>query len=115
VEAELEALLEGCRAADAELVAAQRTLLVREPFEVSQSAAVVNAVSAAVTAVAGAPPRLSGAGYWTDAAFIAAAGIPTVLFGPRGEGAHAVEEWVSIADLETVTRALVATARSLCA
>jgi acetylornithine deacetylase/succinyl-diaminopimelate desuccinylase-like protein len=37
-----------------------------------------------------------------------------VLFGPRGEGAHAVEEWVSIADLETVARVLVATARTWC-
>jgi acetylornithine deacetylase/succinyl-diaminopimelate desuccinylase-like protein len=37
------------------------------------------------------------------------------MFGPSGEGAHAVEEWVSIDDTVTVTRALVATARRLCA
>ena len=37
-----------------------------------------------------------GVSYWADSAFIAAAGIPTVLLGPAGEGAHAAEEWVSI-------------------
>ena len=57
-------------------------------------------------AAAGGAP-LVGAPYWADAAFIAAAGIPTVLYGPGGEGAHAVEEWVSIADTETVARVLV--------
>ncbi len=115
VEAELEALLDGCRAADADLHATRRTLLVREPFEVAPSAPIVAAVSAAAEEVVGEQPPVRGAGYWADSAFIAAAGIPTVLFGPRGEGAHAVEEWVSIADLETVTRVLVATARTWCA
>jgi acetylornithine deacetylase len=115
VEAELEAVLDGCRAADADLAATQRTLLVRAPFEVAPSAPIVAAVAAAATDVCGAEPPLSGAAYWTDAAFIAAAGIPTVLFGPRGEGAHADEEWVSIGDLEAVARVLVATARSWCA
>jgi acetylornithine deacetylase len=36
-----------------------------------------------------------------DSAFLAAAGIPTVIFGPDGEGAHADIEWV---DLESATR-----------
>ena len=44
--------------------------------------------------------------YWADSAFIAAAGIPTVLYGPGGEGAHAAEEWVSLADTEIVARVL---------
>ena len=42
---------------------------------------------------------VTGVPYWTDAASLAAAGIPTVLFGPCGTGAHAAEEWV---DLESV-------------
>ena len=61
-----------------------------------------------------APPPLAGAPYWADAAFIAAAGIPTVMFGASGEGAHAVEEWVSVDDTVTVTRALVPAAQRLC-
>ena len=74
---------------------------MREPFEVDAGRRDRRG------ACATPPPRCSarrraigGASYWADAAFIAAAGIPTVLFGPGGEGAHAAEEWVSIADTE---------------
>jgi acetylornithine deacetylase len=114
-EAEIDALLDRCRAADPELVVERRTLLVREPFEVPADADVVGAVSSAAEQVLGSPPAIGGVSYWADSAFIAAAGIPTVLFGPSGEGAHAVEEWVSVADTEAVARALVATAERLCA
>jgi acetylornithine deacetylase len=114
VEAELESLLDACRAADADLEAEQRTLLVREPFEVSQDTAFVALVRTAVAAALGTPPPIGGASYWADAAFIAAAGIPTVMFGPGGEGAHAAEEWASISDTDAVARALVAVAERLC-
>ena len=67
---------------------------MREPFAVDPEAEIV----ALVRAAAGGAP-LAGAPYWTDAAFIAAAGIPTVLYGPGGEGAHADEEWVSLSDM----------------
>jgi acetylornithine deacetylase len=115
VEAELAALLDRCRAADPALEATARTLLVRAPFEVSPDAEIVAAVRGAAGEVLGAPPPLAGASYWADAAFIAAAGIPTVMFGPVGEGAHAAEEWVSISSTEQVARSLVATAARVCA
>jgi acetylornithine deacetylase len=103
VEAELAGLIGGADAV-------QRTLLVREPFAVDADAEIVSLVRAAAggAAIAGAP-------YWTDAAFIAAAGIPTVMYGPGGAGAHAEEEWVSLADTEAVKRTLVAVAAELCA
>jgi acetylornithine deacetylase len=115
LEAELHALLARARAAHPELVAEARMGLVREPFEVPETAEVVAAVRAAAAERGGAPPPVAGASYWADSAFIAAAGIPTVLYGPGGEGAHALEEWVSIADTEAVTRTLVSVARRLCA
>ena len=58
--------------------------------------------------------EIGGASYWADAAFIAAAGIPTVMFGPGGEGAHAIEEWVSLADTERVARTLTGVAERIC-
>jgi acetylornithine deacetylase len=114
VEAELDALLARCSAADSGLVAERRTLMVRAPFEVAADAEIVAAVRAAAE-LGGARPRLGGASYWADSGFIADAGIPTVLFGPGGAGAHAREEWVSITDTVAVARALVATAARLCA
>ncbi len=115
VEAELEDLLAACRADDEALVAAQRTLLVREPFEIPRDAEVVSLASDAVEATLGAPPTIEGASYWADAAFIAAAGIPTVMFGPGGAGAHEREEWVGLSDTVDVTRVLVELARLFCA
>jgi acetylornithine deacetylase len=115
VEAQLAALIDACRAADAGLEAEQRTLLVREPFEVPRGADIVETVRAVAGEVLGAPPAIGGASYWADAAFIAAAGIPTVMFGPAGEGAHAAEEWVSISSTEAVARTLVAVAARVCA
>ena len=110
VERELASLVERAGLADAE----RRTLLVREPFEVAQDADVVRAVRAAAGEVLGREAPIGGASYWADAAFIASAGIPTVMFGPGGEGAHADVEWVSIDDTVAVARTLIGAAGSLC-
>jgi acetylornithine deacetylase len=115
IEAELAGLLEGCREADPEFEASHRTLLVREPFEIDQQEELVTLVAQAAAEVLPEPAKVAGASYWADAAFIAAAGIPTVLFGPGGEGAHAIEEWVSLSDTEAVTRTLVGLATRFCA
>jgi acetylornithine deacetylase len=89
--------------------AKQRTLLVREPFAVDPEELIVRAVAAAA-----GDPTLAGAPYWADAAFIAAAGIPTVMFGTSGAGAHAVEEWVSVRDSVAVTKTLIEVAARFC-
>ncbi len=88
---------------------------MREPFEVAVDEPIVGAVRDAAIAATGAEPAIAGAPYWADAAFIAAAGIPTVMFGPAGEGAHAAEEWVSVASAEAVARTLVGVAARVCA
>jgi acetylornithine deacetylase len=115
VEQELGRLLDACRAADGDLHASQHTVMVRDPFEVAEDCEHVATVREAATEVLGAAPQLGGASYWADAAFLAAAGIPTVMFGPGGEGAHADVEWVSVADTDAVARTLLAVARRLCA
>jgi acetylornithine deacetylase len=56
-----------------------------------------------------------GAPFWTDAALIAGAGIPAVLFGPAGEGAHAAVEWVDLASLERVRDVVGRVAAEWCA
>ena len=37
----------------------------------------------------------NGMSYWADSALATMAGIPSILFGPAGHGAHAIDEWVS--------------------
>jgi hypothetical protein len=40
-----------------------------------------------------------GEAFWTDAVLLAHAGIPTMLFGVDGAGAHAASEWVDLQSL----------------
>ena len=89
--------------------------LVREPFEVEPSAPIVHAVRAAAARTLGAEPELVGHTAWMDAAFLSAAGIPTVVFGPSGEGAHAVQEHVELESVEQVAEIVIETARRFCA
>jgi acetylornithine deacetylase len=45
--------------------------------------------------------------YWTDAAILGHAGIPTVIFGPGGEGLHGIEEYVRASEVLVCRDALV--------
>ena len=54
-----------------------------------------------------------GMSFWTDAAVLGDAGIPTVLFGPRGAGLHGREEYVVLADVVACRDALAALAADL--
>ena len=82
---------------------------LREPFEADEGHELVRAVSAAA-GVGGAV----GLPFWTDAALIAAAGIPTVLFGPVGAGAHAAVEWVDVSSLDRCREVYAAVATAVC-
>jgi acetylornithine deacetylase len=89
--------------------ASVRVIAAREPYEAPVDHPFVSLV--AHTAVDEAPV---GAPFWTDAALIAAAGIPTVLYGPVGEGAHAEVEWVDLASLDRLRDVVVSTAVAWC-
>lgn len=53
----------------------------------------------------------TGVGYWMDAAVFAAAGIPSVNYGPTGAGAHEAIQWVDAESVVTCARVLVESAR----
>jgi acetylornithine deacetylase/succinyl-diaminopimelate desuccinylase-like protein len=100
VEAELRAV-----AGEAKL----RLTFSRDPFEAPEADPFVQLV----TRIAGETEPV-GVSYWADSGLIAGAGIPTVLFGPTGEGAHADVEWVDLASLERVRDVALATAVEWC-
>jgi len=110
VEADVTRLIEQCRPADPRLTVSARTVLHRPPMETSPTAPVAEALVAA----AGPGTHLAPMSYWADSAFIAAAGIPTVLYGPEGEGAHADVEWVSLSGTRTAAAVLTVLARNFC-
>lgn len=115
VRRELEELLALARDADPRLQTELRIGLTREPFEVDPGAPVVTTLRAAGAAVLGDAPQIVGDHPWMDAALTAAAGIPTVVFGPAGAGAHAVEEYADVASVERCAAVLAETARRHCA
>jgi len=90
--------------------AALRLGVSREPFETPGDHPFVELVGRA----AGTDER-AGVAFWTDAALIASAGIPTILYGPAGEGAHAAVEWVDLASLQRVRDVVLRTAADWCA
>lgn len=71
----------------------------RPPLTCDPGAAVVVSVHDAAASVAGSKPPQVGVGYWTDAAVFASAGVPSVIYGPSGAGAHEAVEWVDAASV----------------
>jgi acetylornithine deacetylase len=112
--AELQRILEPLAAADPTFVATARVTLARDGLEVPADAAIVQAVRGAATTVLGAEPKTFGAAWWMDSAILGASGIPTVIFGPTGEGAHAVVEWVDLDSVQRCVEVLVEAATTFC-
>lgn len=108
VERDLQRVLDRARHDDPDLEATVETVLVREPLHTPADDFLVTAVQGGADDVMGRSGTPGGVSYWADAAMLSAAGIPTVLFGPDGDGAHAEVEWVSIAGTMTTIDVLVA-------
>lgn len=104
--AELDAIVRGMMQRDPSVRAEITQLLAREPFEVAPESSLVELLAETITTVQGSPPGKVGAPYWTDAALVAAAGIPTVLFGPRGGAIHQPDEWLDLASAHTLLEVL---------
>jgi acetylornithine deacetylase len=113
--AEIDAILARLAAADPRFQSRVITHIDREPFESDQSSDVVQILGQCVQDVTGRESRLVGENAWMDAALIQAAGIPTVVFGPRGGGFHGPVEWVETDQLIAATRILAETVARFCA
>jgi len=114
IEQELRELVERCGAGRRGFRADVQLLLWRDPFEVEPDAEIVSMLSQAVREITGRQPELVGAPAWMDAAIFSAAGIPTAVFGPGGEGAHAQVEWVDLDDVARCAEIYLAAARRVC-
>lgn len=99
IEAELAGMLDEIGKADRDFRASVSTKMFRGPLEVSMDEPVVRTLAKQVAVVTGKEPEYKGMGGWMDSALLADAGIPSVIFGPAGEGLHGKCEWV---DLESV-------------
>jgi acetylornithine deacetylase len=80
--------------------------LWRKPLLTPLDAPLTRALSDCAQAELGRAPDIAGAPWWTDGALFQEAGIPAVIFGPRGGGIHAIDEWVALSSLESLARIL---------
>jgi len=85
------------------------TTFARDPFTCDPESAIVRAVCRASGA-----SSVGGVSFWADSALLQAAGIPTVVFGPRVGGLHGVDEWVDLESLERCRDVYLAAAREVC-
>lgn len=81
--------------------------LVRQPFETSEDSDIVKCVLKHAEEVLGKVPNLRAEPFWTDASLFDQVGIPCLLFGAHGAGAHSAEEWVDIESVQQLTDVLV--------
>ncbi|MFB6935852.1 ArgE/DapE family deacylase [Streptomyces chartreusis] len=86
----------------------------REPFEADPDAPIVRTLTRHAERALGHPPVVRAEPFWTDCALLDRAGIPCLLFGADGEGAHAATEYVDLASLDRLTDVLTATITDFC-
>ncbi|SDK65101.1 acetylornithine deacetylase [Cryobacterium psychrotolerans] len=114
VEAELALLLERLAAATPEFSFRLTRLVARGAFEADPDWPIVRALSGQAERVLGVPPARRGEPFWTDAGLIHEAGIPCLLLGVRGGGAHADKEWAEVASVHRLTEILTGTIADFC-
>ncbi len=113
-ESEMRALVAAASRADARFAGEVTTVVGRDPVRLDAAEPVVAALAGAATAILGRPAVLRGDMGWMDSGVLVEAGIPCVVFGPRGHGEHTADEWVDLASVETCARTLEALARAFC-
>jgi acetylornithine deacetylase len=103
---EVRQILDALVREDATFRGTATAVFSRPGYEVPSDHELPRALAEAVAA-AGGQPRIGGATFWTDAAVLGHAGIPSILFGPGGAGLHSTEEYVNVADVLMCRDALV--------
>jgi acetylornithine deacetylase len=110
---EIQTMLAALKLEDQEFGYSTRLILDRPPFETPAQHELPQLLLEAVRRIGRKTDR-GGVSFWTDAAFLSAAGIPTVVFGPGGNGLHSLNEYVRVAEVLACRDALIELARSFC-
>lgn len=110
---EVEEILDSLRQEDAEFEGAARMLFAQPPYETPPEHSLPQLLEDAMSGLGNKTCR-SGMTFWTDAAILGKAGIPTVIFGPGGAGLHGLNEYVIVEEVIICRNALVELAREFC-
>ena len=108
----MKAILDTLDAVDHGFRADARLMTSRPPYRLNPSEPLPVALAASLQA-RGLSTVPAGMSFWTDAAILAGAGIPSVLFGPGGAGLHSIEEYVNLSDVDVCCEVLIDTVRRM--
>ena len=108
---EIDTLIATLRAADNTFEASTQHLFSRPAYELTADHELPRMLAEANATDPGSTSFV-GMSFWTDAAVLGSAGVPSVLFGPGGAGLHSTEEYVNVADVIACRETLVALARA---
>ncbi|TFA98875.1 Diaminopropionate ammonia-lyase [Trichoderma ghanense] len=114
VRKELEEILDGLTKTVPDFKYSLRTTFHRPLFKADLSHPFTKLVQKHVGNTLGREPAVLGAPYWTDCALLEDAGIPALLWGPKGEGLHGKLEYADVESIKQVAEALTAIAVEFC-
>ena len=111
---EVQEILDALSREDATFRGSASAMFSRPAYEVPVGHELPQSLASSLTRI-GRTPSIVGASFWTDAAVLGHAGIPSILFGPGGAGLHSTEEYVTVDDVMVCRDALVELAGRFCA
>ena len=110
---EVEKILDDLKSEDPEFKASAKFLFSRPPYLTPEDHDLPQMIGA-IVAGRGMKPVRGGMTFWTDAAILGEAGIPSIVFGPRGAGLHSTLEYVFEEDVLACRDILIELATGFC-
>lgn len=114
VNQQLSEVLDRARKKDSALCVEHEVLFERVPLEIAPQSLIVHILDQVVAARGNTDMAHAGIAFWTDAALLADAGIPSVIFGPKGKGLHGAVEYVEFDSVQETAQILAQTIQDFC-
>jgi acetylornithine deacetylase len=111
---ELSELLSRIHDQDEEFKAESDVFFFRSGLQMNSDAEIVTQIIQSCKSSIGRHPQLVGAPWWTDAALLFDSGVPSILFGPSGDGAHAAVEYVDFKSVIQTSKVLADVVLNFC-
>ena len=111
---EVNEILDALRAEDSSVEASAHLMFHRRAYVTPSGHSLPTQMEEALRSC-GRDTTREGMTYWADTAVLGHAGIPSIIFGPGGEGYHGLVEYVRSDEVLTCRDALIHLARSYCA
>ncbi|KAF8327466.1 uncharacterized protein EI90DRAFT_2975104 [Cantharellus anzutake] len=114
VQSEIEMILSGLSTTVPGFQYTLKMGMSRPPFSISSDHPLVQTAEDAYRQVLNQDPVRGELLAWTDCALLHEAGVPALLFGPKGFGAHGADEWAEVQSIMDLTDVLTKLVQEWC-